>query len=162
MLITRNAGYLIIHHGLIQFINMRRAFLILVFLLGFIGWAGAQADMPKKKITIREASITVGQVLEEITSQTGVNFSYSTHAIDVNQTISFNTRRATLQEAMEVLATKIPVEFTWIEGQMVLNRRFDIQEEDPIEELSYTISGFLKDKTSGETLIGASVYVPGT
>ncbi len=141
---------------------MRRAFSILIFLLGIIGWAGAQIDMPKKKITIREASITVGQVLEEITSQTGVNFSYSTHAIDVHQTISFYIRRVSLQEAMETLATKIPIEFTWIEGQMVLNRRFEIEQEEPIEELSYTISGFLKDETSGETLIGASIYVPGT
>lgn len=141
---------------------MRRAFLILIFLLGFINWAGAQVNLPKKKITIREASITVGQVLEEITAQTGVNFSYSTHAIDVNQSISFNIRRSSIQEAMETLATKVPIEFTWIEGQMVLNRRFEVEEEETIEELSYTISGFLKDKTSGETLIGASVYIPGT
>jgi hypothetical protein len=143
---------------------MRITFFIVIFLVGCVSWADAQTEMPKKKVTIREASISVGQVLEEITAQTGINFSYSSHSVDVNQKISFNIRRASIQEAMETLASRIPIEFTWIEGQMVLNRRFDleIEEELPQEELTFTVSGFLKDKTSGETLIGASVYVPGT
>lgn len=142
---------------------MRITFFIIVFLLGGISWATAQTEMPKKKVTIREASISVAEILEEITAQTGINFSYSSRSIDVNQTISFNVRRASVQETMEALADKLPIEFTWIEGQMVLNRRIEIIEEpELIEELSFTISGFLKDKSSGETLIGASVYVPGT
>ncbi len=143
---------------------MRIAFFTVIILIGSVRWAGAQKGMPNKRITIREASISVGKVLEEITSQTGVNFSYSSHSIDINQKISFNVKRVSVQECMETLATKIPIDFTWIEEQMVLNRRFDpdIEEEEPLEELSYTLSGFLKDKTSGETLIGASVYVPGT
>ena len=144
---------------------MRIAFLMLIFFAGFSRLAQAQTEMPDKKITIRKSNAPVSEILEAITAQTGIYFSYSPHSIDVEQKISFYVRRVTLREAMEQLAQKISIEFSWIEGQMVLNRKREIKMEEPElpkKILSYTLSGFLNDVGSGETLIGASVYVPGT
>jgi hypothetical protein len=142
--------------------KMRKVILILIFLMSIVGILSAQTELQNKKVTIRKSKATVETILEKMTAQTGVNFSYSSRSINVEEKISFYVRRVTLEEALIELAKKIPVEYAWVENQVVLNRKRIPEIEIEEEETTYTISGFLNDQTSGETLIGASVYVPGT
>ena len=114
-------------------------------------------------ITIQRSRISVEEVLKEITRQSGIQFSYNPKAIDTRQQISFRVRKAGLEEALEVLATKIPIEYSIIENQIVLNRRGDAKEvvEQKAPE-SFTVSGFIMDGATGESLIGATVFAKGT
>lgn len=104
-------------------------------------------------ITIQQATISVEEVLQEITDQSGLNFSYNPRAIDTQKRISFFVRNATLKEALDQLATQIPIVYTLVENQIVLN------EDKSRREEFYTISGFLSDQSSGESLPGAFVFV---
>lgn len=141
---------------------MQKTFLIFILLLTITGVASAQIEWPTETVTIRKSKIKVEKLLRKITAQTGVNFSYSPKSIDVERQISFYVTRLPLKETMEELAQKIPIEYTWVEQQIVLHKKLIIEEDIPEVESLFTISGFLNDAETGETLIGASVYIPGT
>ena len=113
-------------------------------------------------ITIQKSKIRVENLLKEITKQSGTNFSYNPKFIDTKQKISFYVKNATLEETLQKLSSQIPIEYTIIENQIVLNRSEKIDIEAPKVQEMYTLSGFVNDTLSGESLIGASVYVPGS
>jgi hypothetical protein len=117
------------------------------------------------QITIQKSRISVEEVLKEITRQSGMHFSYNPKSIDAKQVIAFRVRKASLEEALAELARKIPIEYTLIEQQIVLNRRREPDKPAPTppkEPAYYTISGFVQDQSSGESLIGATVFAAGT
>ena len=111
----------------------------------------------KTKITINKTRITVEQILKEITRQSGLHFSYNPHIVDLDQKISFKVKNADLNETLQSLSEKLGVDFSIVEGQIVLNqRRSEIQIEKD-ETKHFTLSGFINDVSSGESLIGATV-----
>lgn len=114
----------------------------------------------KNGITISKSRITVKELLKEISSQSGLNFSYNTHIIDPDQKISFHIKNGSLNEAMDLFTEKIAVEYSIIEGQIVLNMRKKEIKPDITETEYFTLSGFVNDFTSGESLIGAAVAFP--
>ncbi|MBK7095597.1 MAG: carboxypeptidase-like regulatory domain-containing protein [Saprospiraceae bacterium] len=111
----------------------------------------------KNSITINKSAISVADLLKEVTIQSGLYFSYNPNIIDLNQKISFQIKNASLNETMELLSKKIPVEYSIIEGQIVLNQRKEVQNTELIETKYYTLSGFINDMTTGESLIGACI-----
>ena len=137
--------------------------LIIYFLSVFLCVFFTQMESTAQ-ITIQKSKISVGKVLKEISKQSGINFSYNPKSVDTKQKISFNVKNAKLEEALEQLAAKIPIEFTIIENQIVLNRaeKIEVEEAPPPEPEFYTLSGFVNDTLSGESLIGASVFAKGT
>jgi len=138
-------------------------FLPLLILFLVLSILPAFSQSPEATITIQKSRISVQGVLKEITRQSGMQFSYNPRTVDVRLRISFSVSNASLEEALEELASKTPIEYSIVENQIVLNRRFEA--EKPIEEKEpdlYTISGFISDQSSGESLIGATVYARGT
>lgn len=110
------------------------------------------------RITIQADAISVEDLLKEISRQSGVHFSYNPRSIDAGRRISFSVRNATLEATLDKLAGTIPIGYTVIEDQIVLNRR---EQEEKRETESFTISGFITDGATGESLIGATVQVLG-
>lgn len=112
-----------------------------------------------QSVNIRASSIRIGDILEEITRQTGLNFSYNSQIIAVDQQIPFTVRNASLEKTLKTLSKKINIAYSLIENQIVLY----LPETDVIEKEKYfTLSGFITDRASGETLIGATVAIVGT
>jgi len=139
---------------------MRKACFIIFFLLLSVVTVFSQPA--ESKITIRRSNISVEKLLKEITSQSGIHFSYNPRSVDTDQQISFQIKKASLEETLELLASKIPIEYSIIENQIVLNR-LDHWDAPEVEKLEYfTISGFINDRSSGESLIGATAYAKGT
>lgn len=123
-------------------------FLLLLFLVFSLNKGNAQT------ITIQQSQISVKDILQEITTQTGLNFSYNPRAVDIQKRIDFFVKNASLEETLNQLAKQIPIAYSLVERQIVLN-----YSEAKLELEYFTISGFLTDKSSGETLSGASVFV---
>lgn len=139
---------------------MRKACLILFLLQFCVQLAFSQtADL---KITIRKSKVTVGKLLKEITRQSGVHFSYNPKSINAKQKISFRIKDASLDEALELLVSKIPIKYSIISNQIVLNRSDESEEIEKQKTEYFTISGFINDESSGESLIGATVFARGT
>ena len=109
------------------------------------------------RISIREKAITVGELLEEISRQSGADFTYNSRVIDSDAVVAFSVRKASLKETLDLLSETIQVQYSLVEGQIILN--FEEKVEPP---KFYTISGFLADQSSGESLISATVAVSGT
>ncbi len=141
---------------------MRKARLFIFFLQLFFCVIFAQTKGNAQTITIQKAQISVGDLLDEITAQSGINFSYNPQSIDTKQKISFYIKNATLEETLKKLASQIPIEYSIIENQIVLNRSEKPQIEEPEQPEFYTLSGFVNDTLSGESLIGASIFAQGT
>jgi TonB dependent receptor-like, beta-barrel/CarboxypepD_reg-like domain/Secretin and TonB N terminus short domain len=134
----------------------------LFFLQIFVCLAFIQTELAAQTITIQKSKISVGKVLKEITAQSGIHFSYNPKSIDTKQKISFFVKNVSLEKALEQLANQIPIEYSIIENQIVLNHKeFPIIEEIKTPKF-YTLSGFVNDTLSGESLIGASIFVRGT
>lgn len=133
---------------------------ILIFLLQGVLWS-AQAqiigDFPP--ITLAVSNGTVEQVLKEITRQTGIQFSYNPRSVDVQRRVILQVDGASLEEIMENLAAQTDISYRQIKGQIVLNNRHEPEKEP---EDYFTLSGFIEDQSSGESLIGATAAVPGT
>lgn len=139
---------------------MLRSFVIAFFL--HLSAYPVYSQATGSKITIQRSKIRVEEVLKEITLQSGVHFSYNPTSIPAEQQISFRIRNASLEEALDMLASRVPIEYSMIENQIVLNRReFPPAKEQEAPEY-FTISGFVHDLSSGESLIGATVFARGT
>ena len=139
---------------------MRKTCFILFFLHASVYLAFSQTKT--SKITIRKSKISVEEVLKEISRQSGIDFSYNPRSIDGKRLISFHIRKAGLEETLEKLAIIIPIEYSFIENQIVLNRRKNEPITEPLEPEYFTVSGFINDQASGESLIGATVFAANT
>lgn len=131
--------------------------LLFLLLLSSQGLLAQSADN-YPPITINESDISIGEVLAAITTQTGLNFSYNSQIITVEERISFVIRRASLEETLQLLGRKTQLAYRIVEDQIVLYLPPNSEEEDQ----RFTLSGFITDGTSGESLIGATVLKPGT
>lgn len=132
---------------------MRNTFFIILLLVLNIPLLGQEAGN-SSPITIREKAIKVGDLLAEITRQSGADFTYNSLVVDSEATISFKIRKASLEETLNLLSEKIQVAYSIVEGQIILN--FEKKVEPP---KYFTLSGFLADQSSGENLISATVSI---
>ncbi len=141
---------------------MRKARLFVFFIPIAIFITAFSTNGISQTITIQQSKITVGEVLAQITAQSGIHFSYNPQTVDTKRKISFFVKNATLEEALEKLAAQIPIEYSIVENQIVLNRKAKPETIEPEPPEYYTLSGFVNDTLSGESLIGASVFVRGS
>ncbi|MBK8503470.1 MAG: carboxypeptidase-like regulatory domain-containing protein [Saprospiraceae bacterium] len=136
--------------------------LILFFAILLILPSFAQDRSLDKVISIDLNDWTVKQVLEQITRQSGFNFSYNARIIDTRAVISFGIRNGNLEAALELLRNSIDVDYFLVDQQIVLTRAEDVSRTEIDEEIYVTVSGYLTDENSGESLIGATVSIAGT
>lgn len=135
---------------------MRKTIIFILLLPCFCLCLHAQTGSSKSRITIQKANVPVKEVLEEISRQSAMDFSYNSQMLDSEKIISFSIENATLKETLNLLSQKINLSCTIIEGQIVLRLPADIEGDTEY----FTISGYVSDEGSGESLIGASVIIP--
>ncbi len=91
-----------------------------------------------------------------------IRFSYSPQLIPVDKKISVRAKKKTIEEIFELILKKNGIDYVLVEGQVVLKphvTRTEKKETGLTGKIpDYTLSGYLKDKATGEVLIGANVY----
>ena len=122
-------------------------FLILAFALYHL--LSGQNRPSTVLITIEESRIEVGDLLQEITRQSGSGFIYNSKVLDPEKAISFSVKNASLEQTLNELAKKIGVKYTIIDGEVVLNFA---DRPPPKKEPLYTLTGFLADQSSEKIL----------
>lgn len=105
-------------------------------------------------LTIEARQIRLGQLLDEISRQAGVHFSYDARLIDPEQQIAFSVRQATLEDCLTSLCGKLGLEYRLIDQLVVFTPARRRQQ--------FSLTGYLYDQASGESLIGAVVGIKGT
>ena len=139
--------------------------LLIVALLLFYPKFSFSQDLNKKiSFTYRNAALS--EVINKITDLTKVEFSFSPQLIPLDKKISVKIKNKNIVEVLEAIFRKNGIDYVIIENQIVLKplKNMDIQNNgnNQIEKKNYTISGYLKDKKTGEVMIGASVFAKGT
>lgn len=128
---------------------------IIVWLMGillFPGWAGplyAQMPEPTPTITLDMRQVPLLDILTELEKQTGLFFSYESSLLMDLSEVSLSVREESLSYCLKRLFDPLPVIYR-ITGRYIILKRKPRQ---------FTVSGFVRDSASYESLLGASVQV---
>lgn len=101
-----------------------------------------------RTITLNMWNVSLKEILTEIEKQAGVTFSYESSLLKEFQKTSFKVNDAALDDCLARLFADYPFVYKRTGNIVVLKRK----------PRQVTISGFVRDKTSAESLVGASVY----
>lgn len=128
------------------------------FVLYFLSWSIpvlSQSDL-RESITLSRQTATLEFFLNEIAEKTGYTFAYVNGNIPLREKITLQRQVGTLEEILEFLLKDLPVQYEIRNNKIILTNKKRSQTE--AREKKVTISGYVKDNDSGESLIGASVY----
>ncbi|MDL2305794.1 TonB-dependent receptor [Bacteroides sp. OttesenSCG-928-D19] len=114
--------------------------------------AHAQNGEERMNIDIKDASLE--EFIKSIESLTGYSFIYG-EEVRISHPVTVYARRKTLEEILNQAFVRQPISFQ-ISGKHILLRKTDIKPKPASHK--YTISGYITDGQSSETLIGANVY----
>lgn len=101
-----------------------------------------------RTVTLNMQKVSLKEILTEIEKQAGVTFSYESSLLKEFRKTSFKVKETTLDDCLAQLFAGFPIVYTMTGNIVVLKRK----------PRQVTISGFVRDKTSSESLVGASVY----
>jgi outer membrane cobalamin receptor len=138
-------------------------FLLIVF--GFLSSASYSQGLDKT-ISLHLKNKPLPEVLHIISEEGHVNFSYNPETIPANSLISINCHNKTIREVLDMILKPAGISYLEMESQLVLKASAATVKSHPDAEVHparhFTISGFVREKSSGEVLIGANVYARGT
>jgi hypothetical protein len=135
--------------------------LLFTFLL-LIAASVAFAQNMDRKITIKAKNQPLGEVISQISEKGNILFSFNPQSIPVNKKITVVARNISLSKIFEMVFTANGIEYLLSEKQVIL--KLVKQEIPPKPDLvakqlsKYTISGTIRDKSTGEVINGANVY----
>ena len=142
--------------------DARCMILILCMLLVF----NLQGQVLEKQISVRIKNQSLPSALKSIADAGGINFSYNPQSLPSDKAVSLNCKNKPLKEVLNQLLTPLGISFAVVENQVVLkvnSQSAAARPDEPVKAIrQFTISGFIKERKSGEVLIGANVYAKGT
>ena len=104
--------------------------------------------------------------LRIISEEGHINFSYNPQNIPADRLISIKCHKKPIREILDIILKPAGISYFELESQIVL--KIATAPAEPQHETGvhmprrFTISGFVREKSSGEVLIGANVYARGT
>jgi hypothetical protein len=120
----------------------------------------------QRKITLKMTDKPISEVLNEITRQSEINFSFNPQILPVDKHISVHSRNKSVAIILDEILKPLGIVYQKVENHLVLKPQIPSEKEEtqinPESSGRYTLSGYLSDKNAGEMLIGANVYVKGT
>ncbi|MCI4669458.1 MAG: TonB-dependent receptor [Bacteroidia bacterium] len=108
----------------------------------------------EKAVSISVNDLSLSEVLQQISQQTGFNFSYNPDAVDTQQKIDFQVKEKDLGKCLKIIQNKTGISY------QIIGRQIILKAPKP-EPKKFTFSGYLSDSQSGESLIGAAIGIPG-
>jgi len=116
----------------------------------------AQNKIPDTKITVDVNGIALTQLLDIIQKKSGVSFSYNPNKISSDQKINYKAINKTLTAILNDMADQFALKYMLVENQIILKPE---KKPEKKQTQNITFSGNIKDKKSGEALIGATLIV---
>ncbi len=113
-----------------------------------------QSDKPIPSLSIEASHIQVGKLLEEISRQSGRDFSFNSRLIDPSAYLDFSVKELSLSACLDLLVEKLGLRYSLVEGQIILKA----PKRKGSNKKVLTLSGFVTDQSTGEVLIGVQVY----
>lgn len=134
--------------------------LFIPYLLVFSFSAAAQ-DLTQR-VTLKISSEPISEVLKEISRLTTIDFSYNPLEVHADKRIAVHARNRPVASVLDEVLTGNGIDYFAVEGHLVLKQHAAGSPGQktalPAPHRRYTVSGYLRDKNTGEVLIGANVY----
>ncbi len=130
-----------------QFARVTLIVMMMIFSLSSLQAQTNRVD-ETRMVTLNMQKASVREILDEIQKQTGVTFSYESSLLSGLQKTTFRADDEALTDCLTRLFANLPVVYKMTGNVVVLKRK----------PKQVTVSGFVRDKRSAESLIGASVY----
>jgi hypothetical protein len=115
-----------------------------------------------KKISLDARNQPLGDVIKQISEKGDILFSYNPQIIPVNKKITCIAHNTSLQNIFDKVFTSNGIDYVISEKQVILKLSQKEPIATPITPVQsihkFTVSGYIKDKTTGEAIIGACVY----
>ena len=114
------------------------------------------------RVSIQNARLRVGQVLEQIESQTEYLFVYNKQNVDVRRTVDINASNQTVSEVLDQMFKGTDIKYV-MEGKNIVltkNSRSVEDKTDTLQEMAI-VRGKVTD-SKGEPIIGANILEKGT
>lgn len=110
----------------------------------------------------------IGSILEKLEQTYAIPFAYNKQDLPSSRRKTLKADQRPLSEILELLLEGTGLEYTEVVGQIVVRKKqkalggsnaFDRPKKTQVEipSSSYTISGYVSDNTSGESLIGVTI-----
>lgn len=133
----------------------------------FLSFSGFTQNSLQKKITINAKNQSLKNVLNDITAQSDLLFSYNNQLIDENQKITIVARNQPAINIVKQLSIELNLEYSIIEKQIILKPKQTVNQINNNTNTAninsttqtFTISGYVKDSSNNEVLIGATVVI---
>lgn len=127
--------------------------------------AFSQSSALDKKIDLEVKSERLGKVLKLIEKEGDFKFSYSRKIVPVQELISFQAKNTSIKQILTRILSPLGIEFIQVEKQLVLRQTKEVKTIVPPKtvaskkKLNFTISGNIVDLKTGESQIGATIYI---
>jgi hypothetical protein len=119
-----------------------------------------------KKITIKIKNRQLIEVIGEISEKGHIFFSYNPQIIPTDKKITVKAFNKPIHEILKEVLIQNGIGYSIVENQVVLKKlAADLSNNEMqirVKSEKQTISGFIKEKSTGEVMIGANVYAKGT
>jgi hypothetical protein len=138
----------IIYSGMFQVIRG----LLLIAILGYVPLQAQDNKLSGVAVTLQVRDMPLPDVLTLIQQQIPYKFAYNTELIAGQKNINLDVQRIPLDETMQLVLKGTSIGYRIIDNQIVL-------QEQP-RPVMITISGYIKDSLTGETLPQAIIYLP--
>lgn len=136
--------------------NKNNFLLITLLLTGMLVCTSSLQAQVKKddaRVTLDVKDEPLYKVLSEIEKQTSFRFAYNTDLILEQKHITFRASNLKIPYLLDAIFKGTSITYNITGNQIVLQKTVSDQ---------ITMSGYTRDKKSGESLIGTSIYLPDT
>lgn len=141
------------------FVSKRFYSLTIIFLFSFFCFtapAAAQDSFKEKTISLRKSKGTIKQILNEIKKKTDCVFSYSSARVNLDEEVFVGRKKKTINEILELIFERQPI-IPYFKADKRIILAYDIDKNKYLATTTI-LNGFVRDKATGEPLIGASIY----
>ncbi len=123
---------------------------VLVLLKTYHGYSQGDAPLDAKLSLVLKQKKVV-EILQLLSTQTGLSYNYKSDIIPIDVLVDFEASDEKLSDILYRLLSPYHIEYKYFGGRSIILKKIKPHQ-------SYTLSGYVYDKSSGEKLIGATVF----
>src|SRR5687768_6156479 len=116
----------------------------------------AQKNLPDINLTLDVKGVPFSKLLEIISEKSNVTFSYNPKKVEATQMVSYSVQNRTLTQVLDDLSALYGFNYQLVENQVILKPEKKTQKKT---SQLVTLSGNINAESSGEALIGTSLYI---
>ena len=146
---------------LMNYTKKKLWYLSMLFFFLFGLTTKAQNDLLNQEITIAFEDLSMKESLDKLEKTIGISTAYNEREL-ADEKITITFEKEMLKEVLDALLTNENLSYKVIGNTITIYRNEKKLSIAPVKKAieKFTLSGYVMDKESNETLIGATVYCP--